>query len=397
MKPVAADPKTAAEPSADGRVLRVVGGARDIGEAVWAKLAAGAEAEGDPFADYAFLAALEASGSVGEGSGWEPAFLGLDVDGTLTAAATAYAKTHSQGEYVFDHHWADAYMRAGGRYYPKLTVAAPFTPATGPRLLGATPQDRRALAAGLAGFAEQVGFSSVHVNFLTESDAATLQDVGFLSRLGVQYHWFNRGYADYDAFLATFASRKRKQIKRERREAHASGVTIRRLVGDAIEPRHWDAFWRFYQDTGARKWGTPYLTRAFFDDIARTAGDRMLMVVAERDREPVAGALNFIGADALYGRYWGCSEQARFLHFEVCYHQAIEFAIERGLSRVEAGAQGEHKIARGYEPVATRSAHWIVEPSFREAIARYLDNEREQVRREIDFLAAETPFKKETE
>ena len=250
------------------------------------------------------------------------------------------------------------------------------------------------LAGAMAQIAQRIEASSVHINFVTDADETAAQQAGYLMRRGVQYHWFNRGYESFDQFLETMSSRKRKTVRRERRDAAASGLTIRRLVGNEITQRHWDAFWRFYQDTGARKWGTPYLTRTFFDIIAATMADQLLLIVAERDGEPIAGALNMIGSDALYGRYWGCTEHHPFLHFELCYHQAIEFAIERGLARVEAGAQGDHKIARGYEPVATRSAHWISDPGFSDAIANYLQAERNQTDEEIDYLANFTPFKK---
>jgi hypothetical protein len=349
----------------------------------------------NPFVSHEFLWALEASRSVGPETGWTPAHL-LLVDGdVLVGAAPLYMKCHSYGEYVFDQHWADAFARSGKRYYPKLTCASPFSPVQGPRILATSDEARCALARALVKTAEANAVSSINVNFTTDPDNEALEAAGFLFRLGIQYHWFNRGYRDYDDFLSTLASRKRKQMKRERREAAERGIEIRRLVGSEIEARHWRAFWDFYQDTGSRKWGQPYLTREFFDLIDGSLRDRILMVVAEHAGRPIAGALNFIGADALYGRYWGCTEQYPFLHFEVCYHQAIEFAIEHRLARVEAGAQGEHKVARGYEPVETRSWHWIAEPGFRRAIADYLVREREAIFNEIAVIRAETPFRKD--
>ncbi|MEM8785064.1 MAG: GNAT family N-acetyltransferase [Pseudomonadota bacterium] len=332
------------------------------------------------------------SKSVSPEAGWAPMHLVMEEAGVITGVAPLYAKGHSQGEYVFDHHWADAYARAGGRYYPKLLAAAPFTPALGPRLLSGSAHKLN-LAAALRQITDQMGASSLHVNFITDEDKAALEAAGYALRMGEQYHWFNRDYQSFDNFLDTLSSRKRKTIKRERREA-AEQVTIRQLIGADITQAHWDAFWLFYQDTGARKWGQPYLTRTFFRLIAKRMPDRLLLIVAEKDGEPVAGALNFIGGDTLYGRYWGCTEDLPFLHFELCYHQAIDFAIEHKLARVEAGAQGQHKISRGYEPVATWSAHWICDEGFRGAIERYLEAEREQTGSEIAALKDFTPFKK---
>lgn len=351
----------------------------------------------NPFVSHEFLSALETSKSAAPEAGWAPMHLLIEDTGASTGkligAAPLYAKGHSQGEYVFDHHWADAFARAGGRYYPKLLCAAPFTPVPGPRLLATTDVGRRNLAAALRQVTEQIGASSAHVNFVKETDKEALVATGFLPRMGEQYHWFNRGYETFDDFLNALASRKRKAIRRERREA-AKELVIRRLVGDDITERHWDAFWLFYQDTSARKWGQPYLTRTFFRLLAERMPENILYIVAERDGEPVAGALNLIGGDALYGRYWGCLEDVPFLHFELCYHQAVEFAIERRLARVEAGAQGQHKIARGYEPAPTWSAHWIGDDSFRDAIARYLDAERAETGKGIEMLKDFTPFKK---
>ncbi len=347
----------------------------------------------NPFVSYDFLSALEQSKSVGRDAGWLPAHLVVEEAGRTVAAAPLYLKSHSQGEYVFDHHWADAYERAGGRYYPKLVCASPFSPVLGPRLVACNPSYGSALAKGLIEAARAFNASSIHVNFIRSHEEPALLDAGFLPRRGVQYHWFNRGYRSFDDFLGALASRKRKAIRRERAAVAASGVRVRRLEGAEIKPAHWDAIWNFYQDTGSRKWGCPYLTREFFRIIAETMADRLMLVIAERDGQPIAGALNFIGGDALYGRYWGHRDYVPFLHFELCYHQAIEFAIERSLARVEAGAQGEHKIARGYEPVETFSAHWIADPAFRRAIESYLEGERAQIAAAIATLAQESPFR----
>lgn len=377
----------------DAALARTVSSIADIDSACWNRLANPDPARRNPFVSHEFLSALERSKSVAPETGWAPMHLVLERAGRIAGVAPVYAKGHSQGEYVFDHHWADAYARAGGRYYPKLLNAAPFTPVPGPRLLAPEGPDKQMLAGALRQAADQTGASSAHVNFIADADKTALAEAGFMLRMGEQYHWFNRGYARFDDFLAALASRKRKAIKRERREA-AEGLVIRRLTGGEITERHWDAFWLFYQDTGARKWGHPYLTRTFFRLIAETMADSLLLIVAERNGEPIAGALNFIGGDALYGRYWGCTEDVPFLHFELCYHQAVEFAIERSLKRVEAGAQGQHKIARGYEPVPTWSAHWISNESFRDAIARYLESEREETGLEIEALKDFTPFRK---
>ena len=382
---------------ADGNeaiTARTVSSITDIGRGTWEALANPPERPYNPFISYDFLEALERSGSATAQTGWAPMHLLLEDAGAPIAVAPLYAKGHSQGEYIFDHHWADAFERAGGRYYPKLLSAAPFTPAQGPRLLAANENAARQLATALRQVCDQMGVSSGHVNFIQEDDKEVLTSAGFQLRMGEQYHWFNRDYTRFDDFLAALSSRKRKAVRRERKGAVAQGLDIRQLRGKEITPLHWDAFWLFYQDTGARKWGQPYLTREFFDIVAETMSDQLLLFVAEQDGRSVAGALNFIGGDALYGRYWGCSEDIPFLHFELCYYQAIDFAIDHGLARVEAGAQGQHKIARGYEPVATYSAHWISDPGFRDAIERYLIAEREQTGAEIDALQSYTPFKK---
>jgi predicted N-acyltransferase len=369
----------------------------EIASADWDAVAAPEQAEGrprDPFTTHRFLAALEASGSTGPGTGWQARPLVLREDGRLLAATPLYVKSHSQGEYIFDHGWADALDRAGGRYYPKLQIAVPFTPATGRRFLG-DPAHRETLWQGAIAVAAQNRLSSVHATFCTAQEAEALAGVeGTLHRVTQQFHWENRGYATFDDFLADLASRKRKMIRKERETARASGLAIRALTGDQIEPRHWDAFWAFYQDTGSRKWGTPYLTRKAFTRFHETMRDDMLLVLAFNGDRPVAGALNFIGRDTLFGRYWGCIEDHPCLHFELCYYQAIDWAIAQGLQRVEAGAQGEHKLARGYLPVETHSIHWIADRSFRAAVDRYLQAERRAVGEEIEVLTAYGPFRK---
>ncbi len=369
----------------------------EIPAAEWDRVAAPEQATGrplDPFLTHRFLAALENSGSTGTGTGWQARPLALRKDGRLLAATPIYVKTHSQGEYIFDHGWADALERAGGRYYPKLQIAAPFTPATGRRFLGA-PEHRETLFRAAIGIATQNRLSSLHATFCTPDEAGALAGVeGTLHRVTQQFRWENRGYATFDDFLADLSSRKRKMIRKERETAQGRGLTIRALTGNEIEPRHWEAFWTFYQDTGARKWGTPYLTRKAFDLFHDTMRDDMLLVLALNGDRPVAGALNFIGRETLYGRYWGSVEDHPCLHFELCYYQAIDWAIRHGLQRVEAGAQGEHKLARGYLPVETHSLHWIADPSFRTAIERYLQAERRAVDEEIEVLTAFGPFRR---
>lgn len=348
----------------------------------------------DPFLSHAFLSALEESGSATARTGWQSVPIAIDGDDRRPAAVMpAYIKSHSQGEYVFDHGWAAAWERAGGDYYPKLQIAVPFTPVPGRRLLTA----RGDLALGLIAAAEAVvdrhGLSSAHATFIAEEEVALFERAGWLIRVDSQFHWHNRGYPSFEDFLGTLASRKRKAIRRERAQALA-GLEVEHVTGAAIAEDHWDAFWAFYQDTGSRKWGRPYLTRAFFSLLGERMADRVLLVFALRNGRPIAGALNLIGTDALYGRYWGATEEVPHLHFEICYHQAIEAAIERGLARVEAGAQGPHKLSRGYEPVPTRSAHYIPDPDFRRAVADFLAAERRAVTREIGALAEMTPFRK---
>ena len=348
----------------------------------------------DPFTTHRFLVALDRSKSTGTGTGWQPRPLILRQDGKAVAAMPLYVKSHSQGEYIFDHGWAEALDRAGGQYYPKLQVAVPFTPATGRRFLG-LPEARTALLDTAIALTRQNGISSLHITFCTGEEAGALAGHdGTLHRVTQQFHWLNRGYQAFDDFLADLSSRKRKMIRKERAVAQGHGLTLRALTGDQIEPAHWDAMWRFYQDTGARKWGTPYLTRAFFTELHQTMRGDVLLVLAFRGDRAVAGALNFIGRDTLYGRYWGCVEEHPCLHFELCYYQAIDWAIAQGLARVEAGAQGEHKLARGYLPVPVHSLHWIAEPSFRRAVARYLEGERRAVGAEIEVLSSYGPFRR---
>ncbi|MFQ6547146.1 GNAT family N-acetyltransferase [Aestuariibius sp. 2305UL40-4] len=351
----------------------------------------------DPFTTHRFLRALETSGSVGTGSGWQPRHLIARSGDEILAVAPLYGKTHSQGEYVFDHNWAHAYESAGGRYYPKLQIAVPFTPATGRRFLTHPDQQDAGTAAILEGatrLADQNGVSSLHVTFCTENEAQRGERMGLLRRTTQQFHWQNDDYEDFDAFLASLSSRKRKNIRKERQTANSFGGTIHVLTGDQIEPHHWDAFWVFYQDTGARKWGSPYLTRRFFDEAQACLRDDMLLILAEREGRYVAGALNFIGRKNLYGRYWGCIEHHACLHFELCYYRAIDYAIEHGLATVEAGAQGSHKLARGYLPVQTHSLHWFAEPRFNEAVARYLEAERAATEEEIEVLTSYGPFRR---
>ena len=350
--------------------------------------------DANPFVSHDFLSALEESGSATARTGWQPLPIVIDGDdGRPAAIMPAYAKSHSQGEYVFDHGWADAWQRAGGHYYPKLQIAVPFSPVPGPRLLLRDAALAPALIAAAETLVRDNDLSSAHATFVAPDQLPLFAAADWLVRTDRQFHWINRGYASFDDFLGALASRKRKAIRKERAAA-VEGLEIVRLSGAAIEERHWDAFWRFYQDTGQRKWGRPYLSRAFFSLIGARMAERIVLVLALRNGQPIAGALNLIGADTLYGRYWGCIEEVPFLHFELCYYQAIDIAIERGLARVEAGAQGEHKLARGYEPVATFSAHYIPHEGFRRAVADYLDAERRAIAANIEELGEYTPFRK---
>jgi len=387
--------------SLTGLTARIVGSASGFEPSAWNTLCGTARGSEDynPFLSQAFLGALEESGCVSARTGWRPAHLRVeDAAGQLVGAIPAYLKSHSQGEYVFDHGWADAFERAGGDYYPKLQVSIPFTPATGPRLLvrrdlEASPI-RAALAQTLQAATAQLEASSAHVTFAAEPDIAALEEAGFLHRTDQQFHFLNEGFGSYDDFLATLASRKRKALKRERREAVAGDISIDHLTGSDITEAVWDDFFAFYMDTGGRKWGRPYLNRAFFSLIGERMSQDILLVMARRNGRYIAGAINFIGATTLYGRNWGCIEEHPFLHFEVCYHQAIDFAIARGLKVVEAGAQGEHKLARGYRPVTTHSLHHIAHPGLRRAVADYLERERRDVARAIDYFEGHTPFRK---
>ena len=352
----------------------------------------------NPFVSHAFFAAAESSGSATPRTGWGARHLIARLDEEIVGMVPCYLKSHSQGEYVFDRGWADAYERAGGRYYPKLQASVPFTPATGPRLLIRDGVDRErvadALAAGLMALCNATEASSVHVTFAREAEAKCLARHGFLIRNDQQFHWHNQGYKTFDDFLATLNSRHRKAIKRERREAVSAGITVHWLTGSEIDEEAWNAFFTFYMETGSRKWGRPYLTRSFFAQIGETMSKDVLLVMAKRNGRWIAGAINFIGSDTLFGRNWGAIEHHPFLHFEVCYYQAIDFAIQRGLDTVEAGAQGEHKLARGYLPQTTWSAHFIADPGLRRAIADYLKRERAYVAEAGRELAAAGPFRK---
>ncbi len=375
--------------------LKVVGGMADVEAARWDECA-GAD---NPFVRHAFLLALEESESVGRAAGWLPYHLvAEDATGALVGAVPAYVKSHSQGEYVFDHGWAQAYEQAGGQYYPKLQVAVPFTPVPGPRLLARPGPDadsvRATLIAALVSVAGRIGVSSLHVTFPDDRDTDALREAGLLLRAGCQYRWANRGYASFDDFLGELSSRKRKAIRKEREAVRAQDLRLHALTGAEIEARHWDAFHRCYMATGRTKWGRPYLTRDFFHRLGGAMADRVLLVMAEKDGRIVAGALSLIGTDALYGRNWGCLGDFPFLHFEACYYQAIDFAIARGLARVEAGAQGEHKIQRGYLPVHTWSAHWIRDAGFAAAIADFLRRERRVLDQEMRALSGLSPFRK---
>jgi hypothetical protein len=379
--------------------LRVVDRIAAVPAATWNACANPQGTPHHPFVSHAFLKALEEAGTVGGRSGWRPQHLVLEgVDGAVLGVAPAYLKAHSQGEYVFDHGWADAYQRAGGRYYPKLQLAVPFSPVPGRRFLippGPKHDAHEALLAdGARQIVERAGLSSWHATFVSEGEWTRLGAEDFLQRIDQQYHWANGGYATFDDFLAALASRKRKTIRKERETALSAGLTIRHVSGSDLTEKDWDAFNEFYTDTGSRKWGRPYLNRAFFSALGAAMADRCLLIFAERNGRPIAGALNLIGDDCLYGRYWGCTEHHPCLHFEVCYYQAIEVAIAKKLARVEAGAQGDHKLARGYMPVATYSLHYIADTGFRRAVDRFLKEERAHVTEQRELLAEFAPFRK---
>jgi predicted N-acyltransferase len=384
--------------------VRALPGLKEIGAQVWDACATSSETLGagdethNPFLSHAFLSALEDSGCASRKAGWLPLHVVLEREGQTLGLVPCYLKNHSQGEYVFDHGWADAYERAGGSYYPKLQVSVPFTPVTGPRFLIAPGEDpdtvTAGLIAGLRALRAQTEASSIHVTFMREAEWERAGAAGFLKRTDQQFHWVNAGYATFDAFLDSLAARKRKVIRRERRDALTPGITIEHLTGADITEAHWDAFFAFYTDTGARKWGSPYLNRRFFSLLSERMANRVLLIMARREGRYIAGAINLIGDAALYGRNWGCIEDHPFLHFEVCYYQAIDFAIARGLRRVEAGAQGEHKLARGYRPVLMHSAHDIADPGLRRAVADYLRRERAHVDALVGEFETLTPFKR---
>jgi len=382
--------------------IRPVGSFDEIDAAAWSRLS-GASAGGstpyNPFISHAYLSSLEESGSATSETGWLGRHLLLEGDdGALLGAVPGYLKSHSQGEYVFDHGWAQAFERAGGRYYPKLQCTVPFTPATGPRLLVAERADRHAvqsaLADGIRNETDALGLSSAHVTFARDGEWQLLEQAGYLHRMDQQFHFLNTGYADHEAFLETLSSRKRKALRKERRAALENGIDIDWLTGADLTEAVWDQFYAFYMDTGSRKWGRPYLTRAFYSMIGERMADDILLVMARREGRYVAGAINFIGSEALYGRHWGCVEDHPFLHFEVCYHQAIDFALSKGLKTVEAGAQGEHKLARGYLPVTTHSAHYIAHPGLRRAVDDYLREERREIEAMGDYLQEHSPFRR---
>lgn len=378
----------------DALTVEIAGELANVPRADWDRLANPPDRPHDPFLSWDFLQALEESGCASATRGWQPAHLiARDATRNIVGAMALYAKDHSYGEYVFDHAWADALIRAGGRYYPKLQCAVPFTPVPGRRIFACDTAVEAALAQGAIGLAQRAGASSVHATFASEDLCARLAPLGYLTRAGLQYHWFNRGYAAFGDFLADLSAQKRKTIRRERARA-CDGVTIKRLRGAEIKTQDWDFFFRCYMDTGSRKWGSPYLNRAFFALLGERMADECVLFVAEQDGRPIASALNLIGGEALYGRYWGRIVDVPFLHFELCYYQAIELAIEFGLRRVEAGAQGEHKLARGYVPAPTFSAHWIAHPGLRAAVRRHLEAETPAIAEEAELLAEHGPFKK---
>ncbi len=347
----------------------------------------------NPFTSHAFLLALEQSGSATTKTGWSAQHLVLEENGKIVGVVPCYLKSHSMGEYVFDHAWADAYTRAGGHYYPKLQVSVPFTPATGPRLLANTTEHRSLLADGLVSLCQQSKSSSVHITFATEQDASEMAAKGWLQRNDIQFHWHNQGYSNFSDFLAALSSSKRKNIRKERQAIVDNGISFELVTGGDLKEQHWDHFYKFYMDTGSRKWGQPYLTRKFFSLINETMKNETLLVLAKREGKTIAGALNFIGGNTLYGRNWGCLENHPFLHFETCYYQAMDFAISRGLKTVEAGAQGEHKLARGYVPEKTHSLHHLAHPGLSRAVAEYLEHERAAIDENQHELGEHTPFR----
>lgn len=391
-------------PKSSALTARCLSAIGEVPAEAWDALANPVATIANPFVNHAFLKCLEDAGTVGGRTGWTPRHIVLERDGRLIGAAPAYVKSHSQGEYIFDHGWADAYQRAGGSYYPKLQIAVPFTPVPGPRLLVGTGVDAdessRLLGTACIEVARSLGVSSLHATYIDQHGWDTLGGGSkplFLQRTDQQFHWHNAGYQTFEDFLAALSSRKRKTIRKERATAVEAGITVKCLRGAAITESYWDAFYRFYQDTGSRKWGRPYLNRQFFSLLGERMGDSCLLIVAERGGKPIAGALNLIGGDCLYGRYWGMTEHHPCLHFELCYYQAMDWAIAHKLPRVEAGAQGEHKLARGYNPVATYSLHWIADPSFRRAVDRYLGEERAHMAERREMLAEYAPYKRVVE
>jgi hypothetical protein len=381
-------------------VARLAGSAAEIGAADWNACAnPSGSPDSHPFTRHEFFTALEDSGSATLNTGWQPCHLVLERDGAIAGLMPLYAKSHSYGEYVFDHGWAEAFARAGGRYYPKLQASVPFTPVTGPRLLLREGQDgpagRRALLSAGTRAVESLGASSLHITFMTDEEWEAAAEFGFLQRTDQQFHWHNNGYRTFADFLAQLSSSRRKSLRKERATVREEGIEFDWLSGSDLAEMHWDAFFAFYLETARHKWGCPYLTREFFSRIGASMGESVLLVLARRGSRPIAGALNFIGDGVLFGRNWGAAEFVPFLHFETCYYQAIEFAIDKGLSKVEAGAQGGHKLLRGYTPVLTRSAHWITDPRLRRAVADYLVRERDMVADDMAELAAQAPYRKE--
>ena len=382
----------------DQTTVKILHGIEEIDEKVWDSCA-NASSPFNPFLSHRFLLALEKSKSVAPESGWQPFHLLVEKGKKLIGVVPMYLKSHSQGEFVFDYGWADAWQRAGGSYYPKLQCSVPFTPATGPRLLARdpSPENLNTLVNATIEVAQKTKVSSLHMTFMQKDQWEATKEQGFLSRIDQQFHWHNAGYETFDDFLGDLASKKRKNLKRERRGALENDISIEWATGDSIAEEHWDAFYHFYVDTGARKWGSPYLTREFFSLIGENIPQDILLIMAKRNDAYIAGALNFIGGDTLFGRNWGCIEDHRFLHFEVCYYQAIDFAIQHNLKKVEAGAQGSHKVARGYLPQATYSAHWISDPNFKDAVKRFLDDERKYVEEDIAYIETRSPFSSNTD
>jgi len=378
-------------------MLKAVTSVRAIAKEDWDRLANPPGTEFNPLVSHDFFRCLEESGCAVAREGWAPRHLVLEEMGRITGLVPCFRKSHSYGEYVFDHGWADAFSRAGGRYYPKLQVSVPFSPVTGPRLFAADLKTRKTLAQGLIALCAEEKASSVHITFMPEADWRDLGGGPWLRRTDIQFHWHNKGYGSFDEFLASLSSQKRKNIRKERASPAAAGITMLALTGKDIEERHWDAFYEFYMDTGARKWGQPYLNRSFFSLIGASMSEHILLVMAERGGRLIAGALNFIGSHALYGRNWGAIEHHPNLHFETCYYQAIDFAIARKLARVEAGAQGAHKLARGYLPQKTYSLHYLAHPGLSRAVADYLEAERQGVDHEQQALAGHSPFRRETD